>query len=161
MSPRSTSPFSVCCKPRRPASAAALPGATCQIKTPSCTGNSRIDRGVCLNRTFDQTAIARSDGTLQSADNSGSERSIQTKWIADSQNLLAYLQFVRISQRYRSQWLAGRLNQLYYREIGVRIPADDLGGVVFLTAETHRELLRSFDDVVVRKNVTFLIENRT
>src|SRR5882724_6849803 len=109
------------------------------------TGIPRIDRGISLNCSFNQTAIARPDGTLQTTYDSGCQSSIQTERITNRQDLLTHGESFRSSHRYGSQRLARQLNQFDDRQMGIRVTPDNFSGVVLLTTETDRQFLRSLD----------------
>ena len=120
-------------------------------------GVSRIDGRVCLNCALDGPPISSSYWTLQATDDAGGKCPIKTEGIADRQHLLTNLKLLRITQRNNRQRLLWSFNQLDYGQVGVWIAAHQPGRVVLLSTETDGEFRGALDDVVIRKDVAFLV----
>src|SRR5256885_16329647 len=82
---------------------------------------SGIDRSVSLNRPFNQSLILGMYRTLQAADDSGGQRSIQPKRVSDCQDFLSDDQSVGISHLHNRQRLFRRFQQSDDREICFRV----------------------------------------
>src|SRR5262249_5668260 len=70
-----------------------------------------IDRRVSLNRSFDQSLILGVNRSLETTDNARGQRSIESEWISDRQDLLTYNQMVRVAERRHRHWLLGLFQQ--------------------------------------------------
>ena len=83
------------------------------------------------------------------------------KRIADGEHFLSDDELVRVAHRNHGQLTLGLFSQTDDGEIGVRIAADDHSRIIFLSTHADGKFLRSGDDVVVRQNVSLLVQNRT
>jgi hypothetical protein len=93
-----------------------------------------IDRGIRLNGTLNQPAVPGANRSLQSADDTGRQRAIQTKRISNREHLLAHREFVGIAEANHRQWTTRLLNQFDYCQVRVGIATDNFCCISFLSA---------------------------
>src|SRR5712672_1290173 len=55
-------------------------------------GVAAIDGGVGLNGLIDESGLAGLHSAADGADDAGGQRALETEWIADGENFLAYLE---------------------------------------------------------------------
>ncbi len=113
-------------------------------------GIALVDRGVGL----DEILIAAHFlvVTAQAADNAHRHRLSDAEGISDGENNVAHFQLVAVAKRDGGQ--IGRVN-LQNRDVGLRIRADDFGGVFFfaVVTEGHLDFLLAAHDVVGGEDV--------
>src|SRR5215208_423466 len=117
-------------------------------------GVAVVDRGVGLDRVGDAEApVERGDRAVQRADDPGGDGLLQPEGASDRHYRVTHDELARAADRERVQ-LGSRGVYLQHGEIRRAVAADELGAVGLAVPELDRKRLSTFDDVVVRDDVT-------
>src|SRR6202012_3446117 len=118
-----------------------------------------IDRGVCLDQAFERSPVFVFQAAIQRTYNSRRQGSLETERITDGENFLADYQIIGIAQMNEGQLLI-RMD-LQNCQIDSPIDADYSRRVLLLVRQSHRDVARSGDHVVVREDLAALVDNET
>ncbi len=125
------------------------------------SGIPGVDHRVGLDQVFDRVVTVTGrpaydpQGAAFSADDPRGDRERQRRRelsprVADGEHELADGKPLRVAQRHRGQVLTRDLQD---RDVGCRVPADQLGGILPTIEQLDRDLFGVSDHVVVRQNV--------
>jgi hypothetical protein len=120
-------------------------------------GISAVDGGIGLNGFVDESGVAGLHGAAERADDASGECAGETEGIADSEGALAHDEIARVAQRERREVVALGID-LNQSDVVALIGADEFRGFARLIAEGDFDLLRVFDDVIVREDVAVLVD---
>ncbi len=121
-------------------------------------GVAVIERGVGLDRVVDRGAVRGDDLPLERAHDSGRDRAVLAERVADRDDGVADVHQVRVAELQRRQ--RARLGlDLEHRDVGARVAADDRRGQPLVVGEADVHARGALDDVVVRDDVTGLVDH--
>src|SRR5215831_7621732 len=128
-----------------------------QQRSPGVAG---VDRRVGLQHLV-RSSVGYLERALGCADHADADRVRQAERVADGHHPVARLHLRRVAEFRLRQRRFRMFHELNQRAVGERVASDDLGGVgVFvIQIQTHLDLDRVFDDVVVGEDEAVLADD--